>query len=85
MVYFADVIPGTEAVAAQQRLVSMLNNKLKREYLEMCGFVRYWISLAIVRYNTLLLRGARYKEAYIRQRTNLEDGEVMALLAPFRV
>ena len=46
MVYFNDGIPGTEAVAAL-----LLSNKLKREYLEMCGFVRDQMSLAIVRSN----------------------------------
>ena len=55
MVYYLDGIPGTEAIAAQRRLALLLSNKLKREYLDMCGFVRDSISLAIVRYNTLLL------------------------------
>ena len=50
----------------------------------MGGFIRDRVSLAMVRSNTLLLHGARYKEAYIRQRPNLEDGAVMALLAPWR-
>ena len=66
MVYSADGIPGTEAVAAQRRLSSLLSNKLKREYLDMCGFLRDWMPLAIVRSNTPLLCGARDKEAYIR-------------------
>ena len=66
MVQSADGIPGTEAVAAQQRLASLLSNKLKREYLDMCRFVRAQISLAIVRSNTLLLSGARDKEAHIQ-------------------
>ena len=65
MVYYADRIPGTEAVAAQQRLASLLSNKMKWAYLNICGFLRYWMSLAIVSSNTLLLHGARYKEAYI--------------------
>ena len=62
MVYSADVIPGTEAVAAQQHLALLFSNKLKREYSEMCGFVGDQMSLAIVISNTLLLCGARYKE-----------------------
>ena len=65
MVYSADGIPGTEAVSAQQHLASLLSNKLKQEYLEMCGFVRARMSLSVVRSNTLLLCGARDKEAYI--------------------
>ena len=42
------------------------------------------MSLAIVRSNILLIRGARDKEAYIQQRLNLEDGLVMALLEPWQ-
>ena len=65
MVYSMDSITGTEAVAAQQHITFILNNKLKREYLEMCGFIWDRMSLAVMRSNTLLLRGARDKEAYI--------------------
>ena len=61
----------------------LLSNKIKREYSEMCGFVKAPMLLAIVRSNALLLRGAKYKEEYIRKRKNLEDGEVMALLHPW--
>ena len=78
MMYSADGIPGMEAIAAQQRLALLLSINLKREYSEMCGFIGDRMSLAIVRSNTLLLRGARYKEAYIQQIPNLEDGAVMA-------
>ena len=84
MVYSADGIPKTEAVAAQKRLASLLINKTKQEYWEMCGFVSARMSLAIVISNTILLRGSRYKEAYIRQVSNLEYGAVMALMAPWR-
>ena len=82
MVYSADGIPGKEAVAAQQHLASLHINKLKREYLEMCGFVRSQMSVPIVRSNTLLILGTRDKEAYILQRPDMVDGSVMALLAP---
>ena len=57
IVYSADVIPGAEALDAQKRLPALLSYKLKQEYSEMCGFVRARMSLAIVRYNSLLLRG----------------------------
>ena len=40
MVYSADGIPGVEALAAQKGLNALLSYKLKREYSEMCGFVR---------------------------------------------
>ena len=84
MVYSVDGIPRTEAVASHPNLALLLSNNLKREYLEICGFVRAWISLAIVISNTLLLCDARDKEAYIPQRLNIEDVSVMAQLAPWR-
>ena len=61
MVYSADGIPGAKALASQKRLAALLSYKLKREYSEMCGFLRARMSLAIVRSNSLLLRGPRYK------------------------
>ena len=85
MVYSADGIPATEAVATQRLLASLISNNLKQEYLEMCGFVRARMSLAIVISNTLLLRGSIDKDAYICQRPDMEDGEVMALFALWRV
>ena len=84
MVYSADGIPGVEALAAQKRLSALLSYKLKREYSEMCGFVRARMSLAIVRSNSLLLRGPREKGACIWQQLELRDGLVMSLLAPWR-
>ena len=84
MVYSADIIPGAEALAAQKRLAAILSYKMNREYSEMCGFVRARMSLAIVRSNSLLLRGSCDKGARIRQQTELTDGAVMALLATWR-
>ena len=40
MVYYADGIPGAEGLAVQKRLAALLSYKLKREYSEICGFVR---------------------------------------------
>ena len=85
MVYSAHRIPSKEAVAMHQRLASLIRNKTKREYSEMCGFVRARMLLVVVRSNTLLLCGVRDKEADIIQITDLDNGEVMALLAPWRV
>ena len=73
-----------EEVAAQRRPASLLSNKLKQEYLEISGFVRDSMSLAIVRPNTISLQVDRYKEVYIRHRPDILDGAVMALLAPWR-
>ena len=84
MVYSADGIPGAEALAAQNRLAALLDYKLKQEYSKMCGFVRARISLAIVRYNILLLHGPWEKGARIRQQPELTYGSVMALITPWR-
>ena len=66
MVYSVDGIPGSEALAAQKILSGLLSYKLKREYSEMCGFVRAGMSLAIVRSNSLLLCVPRDKGERIR-------------------
>ena len=66
MVQSADGIPGLEALAAQKRFAVLLSYKLKREYSEMCGFVRARMSLAIVRSDSLLLRGPRDKGVRIQ-------------------
>ena len=50
----------------------------------MYDFVRASMSLAVVRFTTLLLHGARYKEAYIYQRLDMVYGAVMVLLALWR-
>ena len=84
MVYSANRIPRTNALAAKKRLAALLSYKMKQEYSEMCGLGRARMSLAIVRYNSLLLRGPRDKGACIRQQLELTDGAVMALLAPWR-
>ena len=67
MVYSADGIPRAEDLSAKKRLATLLSYKLKWEYSEMCGFVQVRMSLAIVRSNSLLLRGPRDKRAGIRQ------------------
>ena len=77
MVYSADGIPGAEALAAQKRLAALLSYKLKREYSEMCGFVREMMLLAIARSNSLLLCGLGDKGAHIWQRPEMTDGAVM--------
>ena len=64
-------------------MAALFSYKLKREYSGMCGFVKARISLTIVRSNSLLLRGPRDKWGIIRQRPELMDRAVMALLAPW--
>ena len=68
MVYSADGIPRAEDLAAKKMLAALLSYKLKREYSEMCGFLRARMSLAIVRSNSLLLCGPCDKVARIWQR-----------------
>ena len=65
MVYSSDGIPGADSITTQKRLVALLSSKLKREYSEMCGFVKARMSLAIVSSNLLLLHRPRGKEAHI--------------------
>ena len=71
MVFSAEVIPGSESLAAQNILSVLLNYKLKQEYSEMCGFVKARMSLAILSSNSLLLRGTRDKGVRIRHQTEL--------------
>ena len=84
MVYSADGIPREESLAAQKSLAALLSYKLKREYSEMCGFVRARMSLAIVRSNSLLFQGPRDKGARIRQKPELTDGAEMELLVSWQ-
>ena len=83
MVYSADRIPGAEALATQKSLAVLLSYKLKREYLEMCGFVWARMSLSILRSNTLLLCGSHVKGVRIWQQPEMTNGAVMALLMPW--
>ena len=84
MVYSADGIPRAEDLAAQKRLAALLSYKLKREYSEICCFVKARMSLARVRSNSLFLRGPHDKGARIWQQPEPMDGAEMSLLAPWR-
>ena len=84
MVYSSDVIPGAEALATQKILAALLSYKLKREYSEICGFVKSRMSLVKMRSDSLLLCRSRKKGTHIRQQHELTDGAVMALLVPWR-
>eukprot|EP00957_Ditylum_brightwellii_P145211 11060208-Ditylum_brightwellii.AAC.1 len=61
-----------------KRMASLLSTKLKREYSEMCGYVRARMALAVVRSNTLLLRGPREKNGRIKQAVMM-DGAGLSL------
>ena len=71
-------------MAAQKRLAALLRYKLKREYSEMCSFVRQRMSLAVVRSNRRLLHSPRNKKARIWQQLELSDGAVMPLIELWR-
>ena len=83
MVYSADGITGAEALAPQKRLAALLSYKLKKEYSEICGFVRAGMSLSIVRSNSLLLPIPSEEGVRIFQRKELTDGAMMELIAPW--
>ena len=59
LVYSVDGMACKEAKAFEKRVASLMATKLDRQYSEMVGFVRGRMSLAVIRSNTMLLRGAR--------------------------
>jgi hypothetical protein len=64
-------LPCESARSAEKRLGGLLAKKWERNYSEMVSFIRQRMSLAIVRSNTLLLRGDR---AGTWRRRGAEDG-----------
>ena len=73
LVYSVDGMAAKEARAFERRTASLLANKLNRRYSEMCGIVRSRMALAVVRNNTLLLRGSRLTKAATFQATDGAD------------
>ena len=63
LVFSVDGLQGEETKAACCKLSRLLASKWKRDYSEVCGFVRSRLSLALVRATSLCLRGARDKSA----------------------
>ena len=59
LVYSVDGLACKEARSAERRLGALLASKWDRKYSDVVNFVRTRMSLAIVRSNTLLLRGER--------------------------
>ena len=64
IVYSVDGMACKEAKAYEKRLASLLATKWDRRYSEMVGFVRGRMSLAVIRANTMMLRGARSGRAW---------------------
>ena len=59
MIYSVDGITGREAWNAEKRLATQLAGKWNREYLQMVYYVRVRVAIAVVRANSLLIRGSR--------------------------
>ena len=74
LVYSVDGMAGRETKQAERRAASLLANKWKREYSEMVGYVRARMALAVVRSNTLLMRGSRQRRS---QRPLIDEGAAM--------
>ena len=75
LVYSVDGLASKDARNAERRLASVLAKKWGRSYSDMANFIRTRMSLAIVRSNTLLLRGDRNHS--LRRRAPL-DGTAVA-------
>jgi len=73
LVYSVDGMAAKETRAFERRTASLLASKLSRRYSEMCGIVRSRMALAVVRNNTLLLRGSRMTKAATFQATDGAD------------
>jgi hypothetical protein len=58
MVYSADCIAGREARNAEKRLATHLAGKWNREYSQMMYYVRVRMAIAVVRANSLIIRGS---------------------------
>ena len=74
LVYSVDGMAAKEARAFEKRIASLLATKWDRRYSELCGIVRARMSLAVVRNNTLLLRGTRMGKSATFQ---AEDGAAL--------
>ena len=62
MVYSVDGIAGCEAQNAEKRLAVHLAGKRNHEYSQMVFYVRVRMAIAVVRANSLLIRGSRDKQ-----------------------
>jgi hypothetical protein len=59
LVYSIDGMACREAKAFEKRVASLLASKHDRPYSEMVGYVKGRMSIAVVRANTMMLRGSR--------------------------
>ena len=61
LVYSVEGIPGRDARGAEKNLARLLSHKWRRPYSQMVQYVRVRMSIAVVRSNSLLIRGSRNK------------------------
>ena len=64
LVYSVDGMAGKGARAYEKRIASLLADKWSREYSSVAGWVKARMALAVVRSNTLLLRGSRTRYSW---------------------
>ena len=64
LVYSVDGMAGKGARAYKKRIASLLADKWSREYSSVAGWVKARMALAVVRSNTLLLRGSRTRYSW---------------------
>ena len=73
-----DGLRGEEAAVASKKLASLLAAKWKRNYSEVCSFVRSRLSIALARSASQCLRGARDPTA-LATRPTWDTGTGMGL------
>ena len=66
-----------EAKAFDKRVVLLMTLKHDECYSKIVGFVRAWMSLAVIRSNNLMLPGARVVRAF---RPEIMDGAVFSAM-----
>ena len=71
-----------EAQAFELRVASLLASKWERRYIEMVGFVRTRMGIVMIRSNTMLLRGARFRVRPMRP--VLEDSAALNAMDEMR-
>ena len=63
--YSVDGMAGKEAKAFEKRIASMLAAKWESPYSEMMGYIRGRMGMAVVRANTMMLRGSHSRRRFI--------------------
>ena len=64
LIYLVDGMTGKGVRAYEKRITNLLAGKWSREYSSVAGWVKARMALAVVRSNTLLLRGSRTRYSW---------------------